>query len=129
FAALVDSPLMDGMEDLDISGNSLGTTVAEAISASSHVANLMHLNLSWGRIDDKGVQSLANSPRLARLVVLDLRLNLKIGDIGARALARSPHLMRLQSLLLSNQSRITESGKQALNDRFGKRTLHDWIYP
>src|SRR5262249_21305864 len=50
-------------------------------------------------VGDRGAQALASSPRLARLVWLDLG-HQQIGDKGAKALASSPHLAELRTLHL-----------------------------
>src|SRR5207248_11783527 len=68
--------------------------------------------VSW--LGDAAMKELADSPRAANLLALDLG-NQRVGDAGLRALAESPHLRRLRSLNLW-RNEITDAGANLLAD-------------
>jgi len=90
----------------------IGANQLESLAASPHLARLTMLDLAHKRIGDAGAAALAASPHLARLSGLHLVSNW-IGDAGVTALAASSHLTRLTTLDLMNNM-IGDPGVTAL---------------
>lgn len=109
--ALLCSPHLAQLRALSLCGALLDDAIA-ALAASSHLVNLIYLDLSYNDIGAAGAAALAASPSLANLEELDLSDN-AIGDAGAAALAASPHLNKLTSLWLRHCG-ITDAGVVAL---------------
>jgi uncharacterized protein (TIGR02996 family) len=82
--ALADTPLLQGLESLDLEGNFLGDTGLAALAASPHLTHLRVLSLRENRIGDEGVRALARAPVMATLRVLDLTGNLITQDSQVR---------------------------------------------
>jgi uncharacterized protein (TIGR02996 family) len=110
--ALLASPHLPNLTDLDISGNSLGTGAVCALAASPALARLTSLDLFGNGVGDGGAAALAASPYVAGLRKLMLGRN-GIGDEGCRALAASPHLARLTTLDLWDNN-VDTAGEEAL---------------
>lgn len=117
-AALASAPLFRELRSLSLGGNNLGPTAATAL-AHAEADNLRVLSLHENRIGDRGAITLAESPRLAHLVLLDLA-ETHISDAGAEALAESPHLGGLIDLNLYGNL-ITDRTAGLLRARFGPR--------
>jgi carbon storage regulator CsrA len=96
----------------------LGTQVA-SLAASPYLSRLSILDLTKLGLGDEGAMRLAASPYTASLRVLGLRGN-RIGDAGAQALAASPHLANLTTLDLT-ENPLGPDGRQWLQDQFGER--------
>jgi uncharacterized protein (TIGR02996 family) len=96
-AALLASPALAGVEELDLSNNPLGPEAAAALAGSPHARSLRTLKLSHTRISGGAFALLAGSPVLSsvRVLVLD-HVPLSAGDL--EALARSPHAAGLVEL-------------------------------
>ncbi len=88
---LMDSPLVSGLEELEVSACSVGDAVAVAVARSPHLAKLKALGMSHNKITDEGAAAIAYSLLLANLEQLRLGWN-GITDVGAAALANSPYL-------------------------------------
>jgi uncharacterized protein (TIGR02996 family) len=117
--ALLASPLVGGLLDLDLPYSELRDDGARALAESPALGRIRVLSIFANEIRDAGAVALARSPHLANLRRLDLDGN-EVGDRGARALAGSPHLGNLRSLNLSSNA-IGSAGAAALRARFGDR--------
>jgi uncharacterized protein (TIGR02996 family) len=91
-----------------------------AVVAGAHT-RLKHLSFALGEVTDAGATALAQWPRAAGLVSLNLVEN-RIGDRGAEALADSPHLGGLAELNLE-RNRIGPHARRKLVLRFGGNVL------
>jgi uncharacterized protein (TIGR02996 family) len=117
-AAMVVSPYMARLEELDLSGKAHGDPLPiseaglEALAASPHFAHLRKLALGHAGIGSEGARALATSRNLPGLQELDLRFN-SLGSTGAALLASSPHLRQLCVLNLSNNG-IGSDGARAV---------------
>jgi uncharacterized protein (TIGR02996 family) len=117
--ALLASPHLINLRELDLFGNRLGDAAARMVAEWPRSAGLTHLNLSenyW--IGDRGAEALAQSPHLSNLKTLLLRCD-RIGEAGGRALAHSPHLANLEKLDLGGNRLGAAEGE--LRQRFGNR--------
>jgi uncharacterized protein (TIGR02996 family) len=114
-AALLDSQLAEGLEELRLSMNGLHTT---GLPPLTRLANVRKLDLSENGLGDEAAERLADAPP-PRLRVLELSVN-AITDRGALALARSPHLEGLRLLRLRFNYSFTRAA-DALRQRFGER--------
>jgi uncharacterized protein (TIGR02996 family) len=96
-AALLASPALAGVQELDLSNSPLGPESAAALAGSPHARSLRTLKLSHTRIGGEGFALLVGSPVLSsvRVLVLD-HVPLSVG--GLEALARSPHAAGLVEL-------------------------------
>jgi len=128
--ALIDSPHLVNLTELDLGYNDIGDEILALLSQSSLVTKIVDLSLCSGRISEIGVRALTKISGSCCLARLDLGLNpigdagakelaksklagnlthlnlcdTKISAVGVRALAKSPHLVNLVSLnLRSNQ--------------------------
>lgn len=122
--ALLSSPLLARLTDLDLACNALGDEGARALAGalSNVLAGLRRLGLRDNAIGDAGVAAIARSPHLAGLVELDADSN-PLGDRAARAIATSPHLRRLTTLKLGYGGKIGDPGALALARSEGLGTL------
>jgi uncharacterized protein (TIGR02996 family) len=100
---LVQSPLLELVRELDLSGNALGNGGPNLLARSRHLVRLDALDLGFTELGDKGLQKLAGSPVFGGLRSLHINGNEngRIGVPGMRALAESPHLTELAHLDLS----------------------------
>src|SRR5919197_5632758 len=100
---LVQSPLLELVRELDLSGNALGNGGPNLLARSRHLVRLDALDLGFTELGDKGLQKLAGSPVFAGLRSLHINGNEngRMGVPGMRALAESPHLTELTHLDLS----------------------------
>jgi uncharacterized protein (TIGR02996 family) len=114
--ALADSPNFGNLRLLDLSGNGLSETALKVLINGEHLKRLEALALQTNNIGDGGVEALAHSELLGRMLtrspVLDLSRN-NIGPLGARALAESPLLEPLEVLNLDSNS-IGDAGLASL---------------
>jgi uncharacterized protein (TIGR02996 family) len=102
-AALAASPLVAGLEELDLSYNAVGEAGLAALAASPHAGVMGKLKLSKCDLHDEGVIALARATWGRALSDLDLGMN-RIGDAGGTALAGWPALAGVRKLDLgSNQ--------------------------
>jgi uncharacterized protein (TIGR02996 family) len=99
FITLLGSPEMARLGALYLGGNYNGPGVARAVAASSHIAHLRCLDLSFSTIGDEGATRLAGAAHLASLQDLTLVRN-ELSDEGLRALCGAPQLAPLQRLRL-----------------------------
>jgi uncharacterized protein (TIGR02996 family) len=100
-ARLVQSPLLELVRELDLSGNEeLGNGAPNLLARSRHLVRLEALDLGFTGLGDKGLQRLADSPVFANLRSLRINGNedARIGVPGMRALAESGHLTELGHL-------------------------------
>jgi len=88
------------LTSLRLTYNRLGDEGLAALLASPQVAHLRDLDLQANALTDATVEVLASSPHLARLERLVLVANL-LSAAGMRALAASPHLGALRELDVS----------------------------
>lgn len=89
-ARLARTPRLQGIVDLDLSGNQLTDADLETLLESFHLDSVRRLNLSNNALTNDAVSALHRAGMLRRLVALDLRNNL----LGSAAL----------ELLLSEQT-------------------------
>jgi uncharacterized protein (TIGR02996 family) len=90
-AALLTAPWVDRVKSLELSGRRLEEPLTERGEPM--------LRVTFANIRDEGVAILAESPRLSRLLRLNLRWN-RVADPGVAALIGSPHLLGLERLEL-----------------------------
>jgi uncharacterized protein (TIGR02996 family) len=113
--ALVQWPGLERLNLLDLWVNyGVADAGAKLLAESPRTANLLHLDLGYTTLTAKGVLSLAKSPHLKRLRLLNLEGN-KIGDPGVQVLAKSPILAGLRCLNLCRTG-MSDSGAKALAD-------------
>jgi uncharacterized protein (TIGR02996 family) len=72
-ALLAESPASDGLLELDLSQNGIGTAGAQALGESEHLRNLLVLRLADNSISKSAAAGLADSPLGRRLAVLDFK--------------------------------------------------------
>jgi uncharacterized protein (TIGR02996 family) len=111
-AALLGSPHLRRLRELDLGAAGIGEAGARALAAWPGLARLSILGLSGNAIGDGGAGALAASPHLAGLTDLRLAAN-DITQVGARALAAAPGLAALRRLDLGNNY-LLDAGVQAL---------------
>jgi uncharacterized protein (TIGR02996 family) len=81
--ALLDSPHLVGLLDLNLKSCGISDAGAKVVAASPHLTGLESLYLDCNDIGNAGVRALARSPHLPRKLVLDIGRN----DYGAAARA------------------------------------------
>lgn len=113
--ALVHWSGLERLNLLDLWVNyGIGDAGAMLLAESPRVANLLHLDLGYTTLTAKGVLPLAKSPHLTRLRLLNLEGN-KIGDPGVQVLAKSPILTGLRCLNVCRTG-MSDSGAKAIVD-------------
>ena len=115
--AVAASPLLAGLNLLNLGGQSVEFDAVRILAASEHVKNLTALELYATALGAEGARALADSAQLGKLRHLDLDGCL-IGDEGALALAQSRHLTSLGTLHLRG-NRLQSSTLTALRARPG----------
>jgi Leucine-rich repeat (LRR) protein len=110
--ALAQTTHLASLTSLDLRVNEIGDRGAQALAQTTHLASLKRLVLEFNKIGDRGAQALAEAIHLASLTRLDLGAN-QIGAAGAQALAEAMHLASLVSLELG-ANKIGDAGAQAL---------------
>lgn len=75
FAALVSSPHLATLEELNASLNAIGGGGARALARATHLAALRRVDLRANDIDDDGAAALIGAPHLEMVEILDLRDN------------------------------------------------------
>ena len=114
--ALADSPHFAKLRLIDLSGNGLSESALKVLINGESLMSLDSVPLHGNNIGDGGVQALARSALLGRMLarspVLKLSRN-NIGPLGARALAESPLMERLEVLDLEINS-IGDAGLASL---------------
>ncbi len=111
-AVLAGSPHLSRLERLDLGGTHLSDAALAAFLGATDLGQLRFLDLSNNSVGNGGAAALAGSPSLAGLRELGLGGN-KVGPKGAKALAASSHLGELRSLDLVG-SPIADAGARAL---------------
>jgi uncharacterized protein (TIGR02996 family) len=111
-AALLESPHLTRLRELDLGACHLGEAGARAVADWPLLGRLTALHLSGNGIGDAGARALAESPGTAGLTSLRLAAN-DITAVGASALAASPHLRALRRLDLGNNY-LLDAGVRAL---------------
>jgi uncharacterized protein (TIGR02996 family) len=106
---LAGCPFLAGVRTLRLGQNALGDRAVEALTGSDQFGELTGLVLHGNLVGDLGARLLASNTRVPHLQALDLSDNL-IGDAGAAALARASGLGRLTRLNLANQFKGWSSG-------------------
>src|SRR5262249_53104791 len=96
--ALVNWPTLDQFNLLDLWLNKkLADADVQALAESPRVANLLHLDIGYTALTAKGLLALGKSPHLARLRHLNIEGN-KVGDPGIQTLAKSAILAPVRVL-------------------------------
>ena len=114
-AALVQSPLLRHVRELDLSGNTLGDQGPMLLARSPYLGRLDALDLGFTDLGDAGLKALADSPALGGLRSLRLNDNPGLGAAGIRAVAESAHLGELADLDLSGNG-LTDAVLRPLLD-------------
>jgi uncharacterized protein (TIGR02996 family) len=109
---LAGSPHLANLTSLELYGNSPGAAGVTALAESASLAGLLVLDLDGCRLGEGGAQALAAHAHWTHLTTLQLRTNW-IGNAGAMALATAPALASLRTLLL-NTNGISDAGARAL---------------
>jgi len=84
------------------------------------LSRLSSLDLTWNSVGNVVTQAIARCPYLFGLSVLNLANN-RIRRAGAYSLVKSPYLQSLEHLRLSNNPNLTEADQQLLRRHFGSR--------
>lgn len=113
FAALMESPLLSRIRELDLCSCLLGNGGLVMLARARQLAHLEVLDLGFNDLTDQGLKTLADAAHLENLRALSLNDNRQIGTPGMRALADSPHLANLRSLDLSGNG-LTETALKVL---------------
>lgn len=110
---LLRSPFLTAVESLDLSFNGLCDAGVRLLARATTLPKLreLYLNLN-GQVSGLGVATLAESPYLAGLRVLDISGN-DVGDAGAKALAESRYLTKLHTVRLF-ANHVGDAGVAAL---------------
>jgi uncharacterized protein (TIGR02996 family) len=112
--ALANSVTLANLTSLDLCDNGLADSAVSAIVTSPTWPKLKELSLGSNKITTKGVESLVNWPGLERLNLLNLWVNYGVGDEGAKLLAESPRVANLLHLDLGYTS-LTARGLLTLS--------------
>jgi uncharacterized protein (TIGR02996 family) len=120
-AALVAAPLAAGLEDLEISYNTLGEQTGEVLARAPELAHLRRVSMWSCGLGDGGTTELARSPHLRQLESMGLNGN-AIGARGLGALARSPVVASVRALALENNG-LRDDAISALVTNAAFRTL------
>jgi uncharacterized protein (TIGR02996 family) len=99
--ALMQSPTLRRVRELDLSSTVLGDLGSTHLARSPHLERLAALDLGFTDLGDGGLKILADSPALDGLRSLRLNDDPVLGPVGIRALADSAHLSELIDLDLS----------------------------
>jgi uncharacterized protein (TIGR02996 family) len=113
FPALMESPLLSRIRELDLINCSLGNGGPVLIARARQLARLEVLDLGFNDITDQGLRTLADISHLVNLRELSLNDNRQIGTPGVRALADSPHFAQLRRLDLSGNG-LSETALKVL---------------
>jgi hypothetical protein len=105
---IVESSVLAGVTELDLSYNPLDQKFLKALIHSPNVNQLMVLKLSGNKIDDEMLAVLVSSPYLQNLTDLDLSDN-QITAKGMKRLVKSGAFPRLKKLNLS-KNKIGDQG-------------------
>jgi uncharacterized protein (TIGR02996 family) len=97
----------------------VSTETIQTLAGSPWLGRVRILDLAHRRIEDDAVAALVSSPYLTQLHILDLGFN-QIGDVGAVALRRATTLPALRSLNVCRNP-ISDPRKQELRAHFGQR--------
>jgi uncharacterized protein (TIGR02996 family) len=101
FPALMDTPLLAQVHEIDLSGAELGNGGPNVLARSPYLTSLEVLHLGFNALTDRGLEALAAIPALSQLKELHLNDNPQLGTPGIRALADSVHLRELRTLDIS----------------------------
>jgi uncharacterized protein (TIGR02996 family) len=116
-AALVGSPMLGNLEEIDLSGNRLDDNAAILLASSAGTKKLKRLVLCDNDIDEAGVAALAHSPHLASLEALDLAGNVASAGM-IQALVEAPHWWEIKQMRLG-RVRLNARQRGALRARYG----------
>lgn len=97
---LADSPGLDRLEELDLSGNELGDAGVRDLAGSPHLTRLRRLGLSGNDLSVNAVRELSASAGLGCLQGLDLADN-RLDDDAVRFLVDTPAFGKLTELNLA----------------------------
>jgi hypothetical protein len=103
---------MANLQELDLTGNTLGNAGIQALASSRYLGGLVTLTLDENRIGPPGIRSLAEARQLDHLRRLSLATNELAGE-GLAALAGGRVVAGLHTLDVS-RNRISPNGVQAL---------------
>jgi hypothetical protein len=126
--AMISSPAFASVTRLSVERCGITDRSVCALAQSPHAENLKELYLCnrqgietglLNEMGDTGAKALANSPRLAQLVEIDL-WNTGVSDAGVKALVTSPYLTSLSTLTVWG-TRLTREGAAEVKDLADKR--------
>lgn len=123
--ALADSPYLGQLRTLDISGNGLTSSALRLLINSPTLKLLDHVALHGNAFGDAGIEALAESDLLKRMLMRSPILRLSrnnMGPVSARALANSP-LMELVELLDLDSNGLGDTGLEILAESPHLRNL------
>jgi uncharacterized protein (TIGR02996 family) len=125
--ALAKTPELARLRRLALfSGTDAGV---RALAESPHAAGLERLELLANRLDSAGVAALAGSPNLPRLRDLGVgTIQFGAGPRDLIRLAESPARAGLARLRLSFGGHLTDSRREELRQRLGRRLLLEFPY-
>jgi uncharacterized protein (TIGR02996 family) len=116
--ALARCPRVRTLWYLDLDAAGIGSPAVRALVTGLRDFCPPILWMTHNRIDDRGLEELANWPAAAALRVLHLRYN-NTTDAAARALLDSPHLADLDDLGVSNTDAETTARLKSRFKHFG----------
>jgi uncharacterized protein (TIGR02996 family) len=105
---------LDGLRELGLAGNNIGTTGMKALLGLRCLPYLTRLNLDNNLLQAKGADLIATCAALGALTDLNVGRN-RLGPAGVESLMASPHLTKLKRLDVSGNG-IGVRGVQALLD-------------
>jgi Ran GTPase-activating protein (RanGAP) involved in mRNA processing and transport len=120
--ALTNGPLMNQLEQLDLSLNQLTADAARAVAQCNRTKSLKSIDFGCNDIGDDGVIALMRSKNFPALEELHLSSTV-MTDTGADAVLRAPWADQLTTLFMSYNT-ISQSKQAELTARFGSRL---WI--
>ncbi len=96
-ARLIESDVFAGLETLNLSGNPIGSTGANALAGSPHATKIKSLKLGGARIGQGAMRALME--QLHSLEVFHLHVNnKKLRGLPVFAIAEMPHLNRVREI-------------------------------
>lgn len=119
---LAQSPVLQNVKRLDLGNCTVDDEGLKALVSSRHLENLRELHLFGNPITSRSVEALASATFASNLTSLELYAT-PLGDAGAQAIAKASSLSNLEFLGLS-ETEITDQGAQAIAGAAHLSTLH-----
>ncbi len=122
-SCVAQCPYLANVRELDLCGNDLGNGGANVLLRSPHLGRVESLDLSFNGLCDGGAAVVARSRSTPRLRALYLTDNGQISGKGIESLATSPHLAGLRVLDVSGND-VNDAGVQAIVESRFLTKLH-----